>query len=46
VIATDDWRTCVEGAEIVVEASRLMKPEPMLKTAWIKPARWSFPTAR
>jgi len=43
VIATDDWRTCVEGADIVVEASRLMKPEPMLKTAWIKPGALVVP---
>jgi alanine dehydrogenase len=36
VTVTEDWRSCVEGADIVVEASRLTKPEPMLKTAWIR----------
>src|SRR5436190_13107081 len=36
VVATADWRSCVEGADIVVEASRLTEPEPLLKTAWIK----------
>ena len=36
VIVTTDWESCVRGADIVVEASRLEKPEPMLKTAWIK----------
>jgi ornithine cyclodeaminase len=35
VIATDDWESCVRGADIVVEASRLSKPEPMLRTEWI-----------
>jgi alanine dehydrogenase len=35
VRATADWRSCVEGADIVVEASRLTAPEPLLKTAWI-----------
>jgi ornithine cyclodeaminase len=30
------WQECVEGADIVVEASRLEKPEPLLKTEWIK----------
>jgi alanine dehydrogenase len=40
VIATDDWESCVRGADIVVEASRLEKPEPMLKTEWI--ARGAF----
>jgi ornithine cyclodeaminase len=36
VIVTEDWRSCVEGADIVVEASRLTRPEPLLKTEWIK----------
>ena len=36
VIVTEDWQSCVEGADIVVEASRLTKPEPLLKTEWIK----------
>jgi ornithine cyclodeaminase len=36
IIATDDWEGCVRGADIVVEASRLEKPTPLLKTEWIK----------
>jgi ornithine cyclodeaminase len=36
VLATEDWESCVRGADIVVEASRLEKPQPMLKTEWIK----------
>jgi alanine dehydrogenase len=35
VVVTSDWESCVRGADIVVEASRLEKPEPKLKTAWI-----------
>ena len=35
VSAVEDWRSCVEGADIVVEASRLPAPEPLLRTAWI-----------
>jgi ornithine cyclodeaminase len=35
VIVTDDWQTCVEGTDIVVEASRLERPQPLLKTEWI-----------
>jgi ornithine cyclodeaminase len=31
----DDWESCVRGADIVVEASRLPAPKPMLKTEWI-----------
>ena len=40
---TDDWESCVRGADIVVEASRLEKPEPRLKTAWIKPGACVIP---
>jgi ornithine cyclodeaminase len=36
VVATDDWEACVRGADIVVEASRLAEPQPLLETAWIK----------
>jgi alanine dehydrogenase len=36
VIAVDDWETCVRDADIVVEASRLAEPKPLLKTEWIK----------
>ena len=36
ITVTEDWESCVCGADIVVEASRLEKPEPKLKTAWIK----------
>jgi alanine dehydrogenase len=43
VIATEDWQSCVEGADIVVEASRLSAPEPMLRTRWIKPGALVIP---
>lgn len=43
VRATEDWRSCVEGADIVVEASRLSAPDPMLKTDWIKPGALVVP---
>ncbi|EDP65052.1 ornithine cyclodeaminase [alpha proteobacterium BAL199] len=43
VIVTDDWKTCLEGADIVVEASRLSQPEPILKTDWIKPGALVIP---
>ena len=43
VVATEDWQSCVEGADIVVEASRLPAPAPMLKTAWIKPGALVVP---
>ncbi|TXH35113.1 MAG: ornithine cyclodeaminase family protein [Rhodospirillaceae bacterium] len=43
VVATDDWESCVRDADIVVEASRLPRPEPMLKTAWIKKGAFVVP---
>jgi ornithine cyclodeaminase len=30
-----DWESCVRGADIVVEASRLSEPSPLLRTEWI-----------
>ncbi len=36
VRAVADWRECLEGADIMVEASRLEKPEPLFKTSWIR----------
>jgi len=36
VKVVEDWQACIEGADIVVEATRLSKPAAMLKTDWIK----------
>jgi ornithine cyclodeaminase len=43
VIATEDWESCLKGADIMVEASRLSAPEPLFKTAWIKPGAFVVP---
>ena len=43
VIATDDWESCLRGADIMVEASRLSAPEPLFKTAWIKKGAFVVP---
>ncbi|MCB8835283.1 ornithine cyclodeaminase family protein, partial [Escherichia coli] len=43
ITVTDNWQACVEGADIVVEASRLPEPRPMLKTEWIKPGAFVVP---
>ena len=43
VRATGTWQETVEGADIVVEASRLLEPAPMLKTEWIKPGALVIP---
>jgi len=36
ITVTDDWESCIRGADIVVEASRLEQPTPLLRTEWIK----------
>ncbi|RVA00463.1 ornithine cyclodeaminase family protein, partial [Mesorhizobium sp. M7A.F.Ca.US.001.02.1.1] len=43
VTAVADWKSCIEGADIVVEASRLPEPQPLLKTEWIKPGALVVP---
>jgi ornithine cyclodeaminase len=43
VVVAADWEACVRGADIVVEASRLPAPEPLLRTAWIEPGALVVP---
>jgi alanine dehydrogenase len=43
VRVVDNWEDCVRGADIVVEASRLSEPAPMLKTEWIKKGAFVVP---
>lgn len=43
VIVTEDWESCIRGADIVVEASRLVEPAPLLRTEWIKPSAFVVP---
>lgn len=43
VRAVDSWEECIRDADIVVEATRLPEPEPLLKTDWIKPGALVMP---
>ena len=43
VRVTENWRATVEGADIVVEATRLSHPEPLLKTQWVKRGTFLMP---
>lgn len=43
VVATEDWESCLRGADVIVEASRLPEPTPMLKTSWIKKGAFVVP---
>ena len=39
----EDWESTVRGADIIVEASRLPEPTPMLRTEWISPGAFVVP---
>jgi len=39
----DSWEECVRGADVVVEASRLIEAAPLLATEWIKPGALVVP---
>ena len=43
IIVTEDWESCLKDCDIVVEASRLPEPAPLLKTSWIKPGALVVP---
>jgi ornithine cyclodeaminase len=43
IVVTADWESCVRGADVVVEASRLSEPQPLLRTAWISPGALVIP---
>ena len=43
VVATADWESCVRGADIVVEASRLERRSRCSKTEWIKRGAFVVP---
>jgi ornithine cyclodeaminase len=36
IVVAEDWRSCLDGADIMVEASRLASREELFKTAWVK----------
>ncbi len=43
VRAVASWRECLDGADILVEASRLERPEPLFKTEWVKRGAFVVP---
>ncbi|MEL7465058.1 MAG: ornithine cyclodeaminase family protein [Pseudomonadota bacterium] len=43
VIVTEDWESCLAGADIMVEASRLPEPTPTFMTDWVKPGALVIP---
>ncbi len=43
VIATADWESCLTGADIQVEASRLPEPTPLFNSDWVRPGTLVIP---
>jgi alanine dehydrogenase len=43
VIVTEDWESCLKGADILVEASRLRAPEPLFQRDWVRPGALVVP---
>ena len=43
IVVTDNWRDCLEGADIMVEASRLPEPTPLFETKWVKKGAFVVP---
>jgi alanine dehydrogenase len=37
VRVSESWEDCLRGADVMVEASRLERPEPHLETRWVEP---------
>jgi alanine dehydrogenase len=43
VRAVDTWEECLDGADVLVEASRLTAPAPLLRTRWVRPGALVIP---
>jgi alanine dehydrogenase len=43
VRAVDTWEECLRDADVMVEASRLTTPQPLLQTGWVTPGTLVIP---
>ena len=43
IVVCPDWESTVRGADVVIEASRLTEPAPLLRTEWISPGALVVP---
>ena len=43
IVVTDNWQDCLQGADILVEASRLTEPQALFKSDWIRPGALVIP---
>jgi alanine dehydrogenase len=43
VRVTESWEECLSGADVMVEAARLERPQPLLRTRWVEPGTLVIP---
>jgi ornithine cyclodeaminase len=43
IVVTTDWQSCLEGADILVEATRLDAPTPLFDRAWVRKGAFVVP---
>ncbi|MEM6586843.1 MAG: ornithine cyclodeaminase family protein [Pseudomonadota bacterium] len=43
IIVTEDWESCLSGADILVEATRLTEPTPLFDRSWLRPGAFVVP---
>ena len=43
IVVTDSWQDCLQGADILVEASRLTEAQALFKSDWIRPGALVIP---
>ena len=43
VMATEDWQSCLDGADIMVEASRLEQRQELFRASWVQPGAFVVP---
>ena len=43
IVIAKDSEECLKGADIMIEATRLIEPAPLLKTEWVKPGDFVVP---
>ena len=43
VRVTESWEECLRAADVMVEATRLERPQPLLRTRWVEPGALVIP---
>ena len=43
VVVCSTWEEAIRGADVIVEATRLVRPEPLFRSEWVKPGSLVIP---